>query len=279
MPGMRSYLLSLPNKLQVVMVIGATVMAAFAVALAVRTLFDVKLLSADTGLASTVYGVFGTIYAVLLAFVVSGSWQNFSLAVRSVQSEASALLDLVHIVDTFSSKPHHPIRRAAISYATQVIEAEWRLLPDVAIGNTFPQNLKPAAITEIIHVVGVLEPATPREAAAYQQALAMLNIWLDARRDRHQSAGGGNVTALWPLLLFGAIVLFAFHGLFVAQSFAIWVALLLGVSLVVGLAFYLIFSLDSPFTGKLTPRITPYQRLINWCQRDLPPDSGPSEAQ
>jgi uncharacterized protein (DUF983 family) len=123
--------------------------------------------------------------------------------------------------------------------------------------------------------VQFLEPSNAREAAVFEQALVMLNNWLDARRERLQSASGGSAAALWPLLIAGAIVLFAFHGLFVAKAAEVWAALLLGLSLVVGLSFYLIFSLDSPFTGSLSAHVGPFQWVVNWCQPEKPPS--PSE--
>ena len=121
-----------------------------------------------------------------------------------------------------------------------------------------------------ISAVQFLAPANARETAVFEQALVVLNSWLDARRKRLQSASGGSAAALWPLLLAGAIVLFAFHGLFVAKSTEVWAALLLGLSSVVGLAFYLIFSLDSPFTGSLSAHVGPFQWVVISCQRDMP---------
>jgi len=270
MPGIRPFLLSLPDRLQILIVVGVTVASAFAAALTVRALFGVKLLTADIGLTIAVYEVFGTIYAVLLAFVVSGSWQNFSVAVRSVRAEASALSDLVHIVDSFPTERTKNIRCVAVSYARLVIEAEWQVLAGIARGHLTLEDLNHDAIQDLVEAVQFLEPENAREAAVFEQALVMLNNWLDARRDRLQSAGGGHVAALWPLLIAGAMVLFAFHGLFVAQAAEVWVALLLGLSMVVGLSFYLIFSLDSPFTGRLSAHAAPFQWVINWCQRDKP---------
>lgn len=279
MPALRPFLLSLSDRLQFLLVVGATVTSAFAAALAVRAIFSVKLLTADAGMTSAVYEVFGTIYAVLLAFVVSGSWQNFSVAVKSVRAEASALSDLVHIVEAFPAQHTRNVRSLAVTYAKQVIEAEWQALAGVARGHISLEDLKQDASRELIQAVQYLEPANAREAAVFEQALVMLNKWLDARRERLQSAGGGNVAALWPLLIAGAMVLFALHGLFVAQSSEVWTALLLGLSLVVGLSFYLIFSLDSPFTGSLSARVAPFHWLIHWSQRDLPLDSdGPGAA-
>jgi hypothetical protein len=73
-------------------------------------------------------------------------------------------------------------------------------------------------------------------------------------------------------------VLFAFHGLFVAKSFEVGTALLLGISTVVGIAFYLIFSLDSPFTGSLSAHVGPFQWVVISCQREKPERPSPPEA-
>ena len=277
MPRVRPFLLSLPEKLQVAVIAGATVTAAFAAAVATRALFDVNQLVANIGLTTAVYEVLGTVYAILLAFAVSGVWQNFSAAVASVQTEAAALLGLIHIVDAFPSEQTKQVRSVAYAYATEVI-AEWQNLAAIARGAVQPTDLSYEATVALIRTVQFLEPANARETAVFEQALIVLNAWLDARRKRLQSATGGSAAALWPLLLAGAIVLFAFHGLFVARSTEVWSALLLGLSSVVGLAFYLIFSLDSPFTGSLSAHVGPFQWVVISCQRDMPPRPGEPEA-
>jgi hypothetical protein len=205
----------------------------------------------------------------LLAFAVSGVWQNFSAAVASVQTEAAALLGLVHIIEAFPSEATEQVRTMALTYAAGVIE-EWQALTAVARGQVVPHELSHHAADALIRAVQFLDPQNAREAAVFEQALVVLNNWLDARRERLQSATGGSARALWPLLIAGAIVMFSFHGLFVAKSAEVWAALLLGLSLAVGLAFYLIFSLDSPFTGSLSAHVGPFQWVVNWCQRERP---------
>lgn len=269
MPGIRPFLLSLPEKLQIVIVVGATVTSAFAAAIATRALFDINQLAADTGLTTVVFEVLGTIYAILLAFVVSGIWQNFSAAVASVQAESAALLGLVTIVGAFPTERTEGIRSMALTYAKVVID-EWQALAEVARGKVSPQDLSYDAAEALLRTVQFLEPSNARETAVFEQALVTLNNWLDARRERLQSASGGNATALWPLLISGALVLFAFHGLFVAKSTEVWAALLLGISSVVGLSFYLIFSLDSPFTGSLSAHVGPFQWVVISCERAKP---------
>jgi len=262
-------LLALPEALQFIIIVGATVAAAFAAALATRALFDLQQLAADNGLTSAVYQVLGTIYAILLAFVVSGIWQGFGAAVASVHTEADALLGLGHTVDAFSSEQSRKVRRRVVTYAKGVI-AEWEALASVARGKVSPHDFSHEEMEALIHAVQSLEPASPRETVVFEQALVMLTNWLDARRKRLQSASGGVAGAIWPLLLAGALVLFAFHGLFVARSAAVWTGLLLGLSVVVGLAFYLVFSLDSPFTGRLSVHVGPFKWVVDSYRGESP---------
>ena len=74
---MRSYILSLPDKLQPIVIIGSTMVAAFLVSLVTRLFFRAQQLELDNTLTSSVYGTLGTMYAVLIAFVVTGVWQSF----------------------------------------------------------------------------------------------------------------------------------------------------------------------------------------------------------
>ena len=273
MSGIRQFLLSLPERLQIVVIIGATVALAFAAAIATRALFDINQLAADTGLTTTVYQVIGTIYAILLAFVVSGIWQNFSGAMTTVHVEADALMSLMHISEVFSKKEDTKEIYAAVhSYAKMVIDEEWQLLVRLARGYISAKDLIvfPGSVLALMGAVQSREPLSAREIMVFEQALVKLNNWLDARRERLQSARGGNAAALWPLLIAGAIVLFAFHGLFVANATEVWAALLLGPSLVVGISFYLIFSLDSPFTGTLSADLGPFQYVVHWSQPEKP---------
>ena len=70
-----------------------------------------------------------------------------------------------------------------------------------------------------------IRPADGRESTLYAQALDLTALWLDARRDRLRSAQGNTAKALWGLLIAGAFVLFAFHGMFVTHVWAVWAGL------------------------------------------------------
>lgn len=260
---MRSFFLTLKGNYQATFVIGGTLILAFASASFCSLFFDEHQLSDNTDLISTVYQVMGTIYAILLTFTLWGVWQNFTKADDSVQNEAFALLDLVHMLEISFANKNDTIRPAALAYATLVIEHEWQTLKSFTneIINLREHDHSPAM--QVIQAVQDTVPANEREGIIFAQALKLLARWLDARRERLLIARGNSAKSMWPLLFTGAFVLFAFHGLFVAKTVAIWITLLFGTALVIGVTFYLIFTLDCPFDGSLCIDSEPFSLAID----------------
>ena len=248
------------------MIIGATVASAFVVSFLTRTFFSEQQLVLDNGLTTSVYGTLGTTYAVLIAFVVSGVWQSFSDAGSAVKREANALTDLTFVIGSFSGEETEKIREAAKAYVKGVVE-RWDLLALAARNNVPTEEINLDTSSALVAAILTIKPQDAREVELYGQSLVLLGIWLDARRARLRSAEGNTAGALWGLLIAGAFVLFAFHGMFVTHAWAVWAVLLLGFSFVLGLAFYLIFSLDSPFTGKLSAGPGPFVWLLKEFER------------
>jgi hypothetical protein len=258
---MRSFILSLPGKLQPGVIIGSTVVAAFVISLVTRACLNVQQLALDSTWITSVYGTLGTLYSVLIAFVVAGVWQSFRDAGAAVNSEANALSDLVFLVRYLSTAKTAHVRDSTKSYVASVVE-RWDLLGLATRVNRPVEEVNIATANALLHAILDVNPQGERELELYAQALDLTGIWLDARRNRLRSAKGNTASALWGLLIAGAFVLFAFHGLFVTHARAVWVALLLGFSLIVGLSFYLIFSLDSPFSGRLSAGPEPFEWLL-----------------
>jgi hypothetical protein len=263
---MRPYILSLPARLQPVVIVGATVGAAFVVSFLTRMFFSDQQLALDNGLTTSVYGTLGTTYAVLIAFVVSGVWQSFSEAGQAVKREANALTDLTFLVGSFSAEKTRQIRESARAYAKGVVE-RWDLLALVARDSVPAEEINLDTSSALVAAILTIKPEDAREVELYGQTLDLMGIWLDARRARLRSAEGNTAGALWGLLIAGAFVLFAFHGMFVTHAWAVWAVLLFGFSFVLGLSFYLIFSLDSPFTGKLSAGPAPFLWLLKEFER------------
>ncbi len=263
---LRKFILFLPEKAQPIFVIVTTLCLAFVSASFCGFFFDEHQLVTNTDLTSSVYETMGTIYAILLTFTLWGVWQNFTVAENSVQNEAYALLDLVHMLETTSPQNSADVRTAALAYSTAVIQHEWPTLKNLTNASIHLLEHNQSAVMQVIQSVQHLTPKSASETVLFDKALTLLTRWLDARRTRLLIARGDSAKALWPLLLVGAFVLFAFHGLFVAKTIAIWITLLFGTSLVIGVTFFLIFSLDCPFAGSLSIDPEPFTLTIDFLK-------------
>lgn len=259
---MTQWMKLLNDRMYFLIIFISTILSAFIVAFLVHFLFESIAFDRDLELVGTIYQVVGTLYAVLLAFTLIGVWNNFSKAEWAVQTEAFALLDLVQITEA-SSFHWKDIRNVALEYLNIVVTEEWPTLRKLTQNVVVLHEISRVASVKIVHLIQQIEPTNARETAIFNQGLSLLSAWLDARRIRILSAKGNTAKPFWPLLLIGAIFLFSFHGLFVASSNSLWITLLLGMAVIVALAFYLVFSLDTPFSGALSVDSGPFQWAIS----------------
>ena len=263
---MRSFILSLPVALRRPVIVGLTVVAAFVVALATRACLNAEQLALDSTWVTTVYGTLGTLYSVLLAFVVAGVWQSFSSAEGAISIEANALTDLVFMIRNISTGEPAQVRESSRSYATAVV-GQWNSVALAASENRSVEEINMAASHALLKAILDVKPNDERELELYSQALNLTGVWLDARRNRLRGAQGNTASELWALLIAGAFVLFAFHGMFVTHTWVVWGVLLVGFSFIVGLSFFLIFSLDNPSSCRMSAGPEPFEWLLQNFER------------
>src|SRR5262245_61855113 len=88
----------------------------------------VELRKANNEVAGGYLQTVGTIYAVLLAFVVFEVWSQHNEAWRLIEREANELADLVRIARSLGEPLRSGAVQTARAYAAEVIEQEWALL-------------------------------------------------------------------------------------------------------------------------------------------------------
>ena len=152
---MRSFILSLPRKLQPVDIMGSTVGVAFVVSLVTHACFSPQQLVLDSVRTIAVYGTLGTLYSVLIAFVVTGVWQSFSAAETAVNSPANALNDLVFLIRYISAAKIVHVRQSAKSYVASVVE-RWDLLEGATSENKPVEEINIASSNALVAGLGEL---------------------------------------------------------------------------------------------------------------------------
>jgi hypothetical protein len=191
-----------------------------------------------------VYAVVGAIYAVILAMVVIAAYDSLDDAKANTFTESNALLQLDWYGYSLPQPDHARVENLVKEYASTVINTEWPLLAKGESSNQAWQLLH-----EIRETIYSQQPTTPAAVARYDQALAANADLGNARRERVEAAADGIPAVLWISLLIGGIVTIGLGYFFGVKSQGLHVAIMFGLTLMIGSLLLVIYALNIPFGG------------------------------
>jgi hypothetical protein len=225
--------------------------------LLVRWLAPASWLRANNEVAGNYLQTLGTIYAVLLAFVVFVVWQQHNEVRGAVETEANELADLDRIMQAFPEAIRAQLRARASAYCQAVAGEEWQ-----ALAHSQPSKGAEGAHEHMWQALAAFTPQTPREEVLYAQALARLDDLSNARSHRLHCSRLRLPPTLWVLLLTNGGLVTASMWLFGLDSF--WAQALMTAALTGSIAFvlYLIADLDNPFWGAWRVTAEPFHQAL-----------------
>lgn len=202
----------------------------------------------------------GTIYAVLLAFVVYVVWTQFNEVRTLVDREANEVRDLHRTVGALPDPTRAEVRAALARYVRAVLDEEWESMRRNGGGGALPRCS--ALLEEAWAALGRFDGERGCHAALFSEALQRFNDLSDARVLRLSAASQRIPAALRILLYVGATALIMSMYLFGVGSFAVH-ALLTG-ALAGSLSHLLVLveDLDHPFAGNWQVSRVPFEQLL-----------------
>jgi uncharacterized protein DUF4239 len=232
---------------------------AIAIQLAIRRQWPVLADGEHNDVAGFIIAVVGVIYAVLLAFVVIVSWENFSQAESTVGQEASALRSIYRESQAFPPDERSRIRADVLHYASAAVDDEW---PAMAKG-------QPGSI-EVNHVLDDMSqslaqlPATTPVQQEYVGAEAdRFNQLVGFRSQRLDYVESGVPTVLWIALGVGAAVTIGFAMIFGLRSTTLHLIMTGSLGAVIGVLLFVSIAIDHPFAGDVAVGPAPLERVIS----------------
>ena len=163
----------------------------------------------DSDRAAGVFGVTGTGFAVLLAFVIFLSFSSFDRARDKASVEAVAVTELFRTAKLFPPRAQRQVHGELICYARGVIRDEWETMRHERASPRVE-----AWLLRIDRTVDGIQPRGNRQRVAYEH-------WFDQAAERREGRRG-RLSEAEPLV----------PGL-------VWLALILGGALIVGyMCFY-----------------------------------------
>lgn len=188
----------------------------------------------------------GTIYAVLLAFVVFVVWQQFNDARAHIEGEANELLDLARTVRGLPEVLWRPFLSRVKSYVELVLTEEWQAM---ASRSQVALEGGSRLLDEMWELLVAYEPCSECHKSLYDEALARFNDLSDKRMCRLVSSRLRIPLALRLLLYTGAAVTACSMWLFDVESFAIHAIMTSALAGSISHVLYVVSDLDDCFSG------------------------------
>lgn len=210
-----------------------------------------------TLLGAAIFSVIGTTYAVLLAFMATTAWEQYSAAEALARHEAD-LIGKIYQLSHGVAEPAGTMMRADLErYLTLIIDVEW---PAQIAGRAVP-----AAEPLLEHLDRMALAAVPSSAVQSNIQSNLLGALSDVaavRRDRRFASNGTIPGLVWVVLLSGGALMVAFSFVLGAPTAALH--LLMTAALVASglLVLLLIVGLSSPFHGAVTISAEPYAMVL-----------------
>jgi hypothetical protein len=254
-PGM---VYGLPNWLQALGIVGGAVVAAMLLELIVRRLIRQEVRHLHNDVAAAMFGVIGTTFAVLLAFVVMLSFESYGAARNAVASEAAATRDVANAAAGLQQPVRITVRQGLTSYLHLVMGAEWRAQEDGQENDSAE-----AALAALDRQAVLVRPTSLGEAAYHAALIAALERLQDARAVRQTTAANHVPSIIWTVVLLGGALTVGAGSFLGAPSLAMHLAMSATLAASGALVVVLIVALSQPYRGDFRIPTTPYQRALS----------------
>jgi hypothetical protein len=212
----------------------------------VRVKFAEDVMKENHEVAGYIFNAFGLVYAVLVAFVVFVTWNEYDDSLSNVDAEASELTDLYNTSKAFPDSIKKLLHTAIVEYAESVTGDEWEML------EKGESSLKTRKSFETLWMIySTIDVNRLPNVPVYQESLRHLNGLGEKRRTRLFDSEENIPGIIWASLLFGGIMSVVFTYFFRAKRFMPQFVMTSSLTILNTLILYMIYLLDHPFAGTM----------------------------
>lgn len=188
----------------------------------------------------------GTLYAVLLGFLVIAVWESYDAAKTNAAEEASRLTTLYRATTGMPTAQRMELRSLLKSYTADVVDREWSI--QAATGGA-----SAGARRTIAQLYGSFNAATNPYANSAISAdfLHTLDRVADDRNRRTLEANESLSPVLWGGIIAGAVIVIAMSFLLYMERTMLHVAGAVLMAALIGSLIFMIAILNRPFSGPL----------------------------
>ena len=218
--------------------------------LVVRRLWPATDLRREHDVVGFTFSVVGVIYGVMLGFVLSAIWGQYTHTDEIATLEGVSLRNLHRDSYALPAASQTAIRAALIAHAHAVVEDEWKMLR-----HRQDSRLAQETMERIWRSYYAVNPETDAQKAWLAESIHTLNEMALLRRVRILAADQTVSPVMWVLLVLGGAATCGFMHAFGVERFRAHLLMTATVAVLILLILYMIYALDNPFGGE--PHITP----------------------
>lgn len=189
-------------------------------------------------------GFLGTSYAVIIAFMLSGVWNDYQSAETNVEVEANSLILLHRMADGMPVNSCVQLKSLTRRYADAVLTEEWP-----AMSKGVPNN-SGAHLIQTMWKVALREPSrTSREEIILSRVITELSSLAEHYRVRQLQSRSQLPGLFWLVLIAGGAITIGYTCLLGVESHRMHVIQVGTTSFVISLILVTIADMDQPFRG------------------------------
>jgi hypothetical protein len=215
--------------------------------------------------------IIGTIYAVVIGFMIFAVWGNFQAADMNVDNEASALLNLFQDADGLPAQQRDQIQSLCKHYAQVLVEKEWPLMnigKPVSAGHPYLQQM---------WAVLMQTPATDAgEQIHLSHALDQLSALGQCRHIREMQNVSSLPQILWDVLIVCGVITVLAACFIGSEDTRLHFMLVLALTATVSLVLVSIADIDDPFQGTVHIRSQAFKEALETMNSHTPLPALPS---
>lgn len=230
-----------------IVIVVLTILAAVGSMLLVRKRLGLGYLREHHEVSDPFLACVGTLFAILLGFMVANAMTRFDEARLNAEQEAGAVADVFRLSIGLTPAVGSDIRTDCARYVDSVIDIEWKSMASRQMSDDCWNRYG-----EIWHDCLRYEPTGQRDANIHASMLGAVMKLGECRRIRATQMSYQLPGVLWAVVIAGALATGILSLFFGIRHTGIQIATTSLVTLVLCLNVFLLASYDDPFHGEVT---------------------------
>lgn len=229
---------------QNVLVLAATIIATIGLWALLDRFWPIRSRHTENDLVGWQLTVLGTIYAVVLGFMLFTAWTKFGDAELNLDLEANALRNIFRLAEGLPQPQQARIEMLSREYVDAVLNQDWPLMARGQVPETSHEINE-----QMWRTLMSIKTAAPSELIAEDHALSELSSLTMHRRTRLLQCESQLPTVFWGVLVIGGVLTLVVASTFTSAKAKLHRFMVFSIALLVTLVLLAIADVNRPFRG------------------------------